>query len=131
MPFKSILFSILTAFSVSTAFAADAAGGHASKGSFLGMLPMLIIFVVVFYFLLVRPQSKRAKQQKALLSGMQVGDEVITAGGLVGTLSKIDEQFVELKLADNLTIKMQKSSVSSILPKGSAAGNNKSQAEIK
>ena len=120
MSIRTILASILTTFAVSTSYAADAAGAHAQKGSFLGMLPMLIIFVVVFYFLLVRPQTKRAKQQKALLSGMQVGDEVVSAGGIVGTLKKIDAQFVELAISDSVTIKMQKSSISSILPKGSA-----------
>jgi len=87
-------------------------------GSFLHMLPMLILFILVFYFLLVRPQTKRAKEQKKLLESVTVGDEVMTTGGIIGRVVRLKDNYVVLTIAKGVDITMQKGSVASILPKG-------------
>ncbi len=68
--------------------------------------------------MLIRPQSKRAKEHKALIQGIGKGDEVITAGGIIGKVTKVDDQYVSVTVAENVELKMQKSSVSAVLPKG-------------
>ncbi len=75
-------------------------------------------FILIFYFMLIRPQSKRAKEHKTLIEAISKGDEVITAGGILGKVTKVNEQYVSLTVADNVELKMQKSSVSAVLPKG-------------
>jgi len=84
------------------------------------MFNMLFIggFVVIFYFLIWRPQSKRAKEQKSLIDSISIGDEVMTNGGILGKVTKLDDHYVALQVADNVTLKMQKSSVAAVLPKG-------------
>ncbi|MGH8851776.1 MAG: preprotein translocase subunit YajC [Casimicrobiaceae bacterium] len=83
----------------------------------MAFLPMVAIFVV-FYFLLIRPQQKRAKETKAMLEALQKGDEVVTAGGVVGKISKISEGYAEVDIASNVTITVQRSAISLLLPKG-------------
>ncbi len=85
-----------------------------------GMLDLMLIvgFVAIFYFLLWRPQSKRRKEHVALMSGLSKGDEVITAGGLVGQITKVEEDFIKLQIANNLEVRVQKSAVGATLPKG-------------
>ncbi|TXH05303.1 MAG: preprotein translocase subunit YajC [Nevskiaceae bacterium] len=78
----------------------------------------LVVLVILFYFMLIRPQMKRAKEQKEMLSSLAKGDEVVTAGGLAGKIATIGENYLSLEVADNVVIKIQKSSVSSVLPKG-------------
>jgi preprotein translocase subunit YajC len=85
--------------------------------------PMMSMFLfggvmLVMYFLMIRPQSKKAKQQKAMVEALSKGDEVVTAGGLIGKITDVKEQHVTLKLADNVEILIEKSSVSKTLPKG-------------
>ena len=75
-------------------------------------------FILIFYFMLIRPQSKRAKEHKALMQGIGKGDEVITAGGILGKVIKVDEQYVSVAVAENMNVKMQKSSISAVPPKG-------------
>jgi preprotein translocase subunit YajC len=75
-------------------------------------------FVIIFYFLIWRPQSKRAKEHKSLLETLAVGDEVITNAGLLGKVNKLEEHYVSLQVADNVVLKFQKASVSAVLPKG-------------
>ncbi|MAM70943.1 MAG: preprotein translocase subunit YajC [Gammaproteobacteria bacterium] len=75
-------------------------------------------FILIFYFMLIRPQSKRAKEHKALVQALSKGDEVITAGGVLGKVTHVDEQYIALTVAENVEMKMQKSSVSAVLPKG-------------
>lgn len=84
------------------------------------MFNMLFIggFVVIFYFLIWRPQSKRAKEHRALVDSLTVGDEVMTNGGMLGKVSKVDEHYVALQVADDVTLKMQKASIAAVLPKG-------------
>jgi preprotein translocase subunit YajC len=93
-------------------------------GGFLHMLPMLILFILVFYFLLVRPQTKRAKDQKKLISSIAVGDEVMSAGGIIGRISRLKDNFVVLAIAKGVEITVQKSSIVSVLPKGTLDFND-------
>jgi preprotein translocase subunit YajC len=73
---------------------------------------------VVFYFLLIRPQNKRAKEQREMLSKVTVGDEVATTGGILGKVVEVGDQFLSLEIANNVTIKLQKFQVAQVLPKG-------------
>ena len=86
-------------------------------GSILDFLP-LIVLVAVFYFFILRPQSKRAKEQKAMIEALQRGDEVVTGGGELGRISKVFEQYVGVELAENIEVTVQKSSIQAVLPKG-------------
>ncbi|MAR78176.1 MAG: preprotein translocase subunit YajC [Gammaproteobacteria bacterium] len=81
------------------------------------LLPIFIL--ILMYFILIRPQSKKLKEHKQMLTELKIGDEVATAGGLLGIVIKIGESFVLLKIANNVEIKLQKTSVSKILPKNS------------
>ena len=81
------------------------------------LLPMIIIFVA-FYFLLIRPQQKKQKAHAALVSALKEDDEVITAGGILGKITGVSEHYVVLKISDGTEIKMQKASVSQVVPKG-------------
>ena len=111
--------SLLTMLGISSAYAVTpAAAVHGPAGGIMSLLPMLVIFVVVAYFLIVRPQSKRAKEQRKLMEAIGIGDEVITSGGIVGRISKLRDNFVLLNLCSNVEITMQKNSIANILPKG-------------
>jgi preprotein translocase subunit YajC len=83
----------------------------------MAFLPMVAIFVV-FYFLLIRPQQKRAKEQKAMLGALQKGDEVVTAGGIVGKIGKLTDQYATLEVAPGVEMTVQRQSVAQLLPKG-------------
>ena len=93
------------------------AAGSTPGGDLMAFLPMVAIFVV-FYFLLIRPQQKRAKETKAMLAALQKGDEVVTAGGIVGKVSKLDDGYASVTIAPNVDITVQRSAISLILPKG-------------
>ncbi|HQR12421.1 MAG TPA: preprotein translocase subunit YajC [Casimicrobiaceae bacterium] len=80
-------------------------------------LPMIAIFVV-FYFLLIRPQQKRAKETRAMLDALQKGDEVVTAGGLVGKIAKLTDQYAAVEIAPNVEINVQRGAIAQLLPKG-------------
>lgn len=97
---------------------ADVATTAAQPNSLPSIL-MLLAFVVVFYLLLWRPQAKRAKEHRNLLSNLAKGDEIITSGGLVGKITKITDDFIMLTIAENVDITIQKAAVSGVLPKGS------------
>jgi len=84
-------------------------------------LPLIIIFVL-FWFMLIRPQMKRAKEQKKMLTELQKGDEVVTASGQVGKIAKMGEQYVSLEIADGVTTYVQKQSIQTLLPKGTIKG---------
>ena len=101
---------------ISTAYAqaAPAAGGDPG---FIGFLPIILMFVLL-YFIMIRPQMKRAKEQKAMIEALQKGDEVITAGGVVGRISKLGDQYVTLEIAPNTEIVVQRAAVQVPLPKG-------------
>ncbi|NBU25049.1 MAG: preprotein translocase subunit YajC, partial [Gammaproteobacteria bacterium] len=79
-------------------------------------------FIIIFYFLLIRPQQKKAKEHQAMLAALSVGDEVVTAGGIVGKVTAIGEGFVTLEVAPGVNLKFQKFQVSSLVPKGTLKG---------
>lgn len=103
---------------ISNAYAQSAGGG--AQGGGIEMLVMLGIFGLIFYFMLYRPQAKRVKEHKALVSSLSKGDEVLTQGGMVGKITKVaeDKDFIEIALNDNTNIVIQKSAVAAVLPKG-------------
>ena len=86
-------------------------------GDLMAFLPMILIFVV-FYFLLIRPQQQKAKEHRAMLGALQKGDEVITAGGVVGKLNKLSDQYATLEVAPSVEMNVQRSSIAQLLPKG-------------
>ena len=102
---------------ISTAHAQSLFGG-AGGNEFMSLLPMVGIFVV-FYFLLIRPQQKRSKEQKALIEAVQKGDEVVTAGGMVGKVVKLDDNYITLLVGGSTEIAFQRNAVTALLPKGS------------
>lgn len=110
-------FFITDAFA-DVASTTSTAPAHAAGGGFAQIL-MLLGFVVIFYLLLWRPQAKRAKEHRELVGNLAVGDEVVTSGGLIGKVRKLNDDFIVLEVADNVAIKVQKGSVSTVLPKGS------------
>ena len=95
---------------------AQAAGG-AQPNPIMQLLPLVLIFVV-FYFLLIRPQAKRAKEHKAMVAALAVGDEVVTSGGILGKVTEAGEQFLTVEVAEGVRVKVQRHTVSSVLPKG-------------
>jgi preprotein translocase subunit YajC len=101
---------------ISDAFAQAAAGGDPTS-SWMSMLPMVLMFVVL-YFLMIRPQQKRAKEHKSLLDALAVGDEVITQGGIAGKVASVGENFVKVEIANGVEISMQKPAITAVLPKG-------------
>jgi preprotein translocase subunit YajC len=79
---------------------------------------MMVLMLAAFYFLLIRPQQKKQKQHQELVSALQVGDEVLTAGGILGKITGVSEHYAVVKVSDNTEIKIQKASVSAVVPKG-------------
>jgi preprotein translocase subunit YajC len=100
---------------------AQAAGG-APAGSGAMPLIMMAVFVVIFYFLLIRPQQKKQKEHQAMLGKLATGDEVVTAGGILGRIVEVGDQFLTLEIADNVRIKVQRFQVTSLVPKGTIKG---------
>jgi preprotein translocase subunit YajC len=97
---------------------AMAASESAATSGSTGSIVMLVIFGLVFYFLLIRPQSKRQKEHKLMLDSMEKGDEIVTNGGLIGKVSKIDENVIVLKINDNNEVMIQRGMIATTLPKG-------------
>ncbi len=106
----------LLSFFISDALAENGAAASQQPG-ILGFLPLIIIFII-FYFLLIRPQSKRAKEHRNMVSSLSKGDEVVTNGGLLGRIEELDENFVTLEIADNVRVRVQRNAVGSLMPKG-------------
>lgn len=98
---------------ISNAYAASAAPG----GDLLSFAPMVIIFVL-FYFMLIRPQMKQAKEHKAMLAALKAGDEVSTTGGVVGKVTKVGDDFVSIQIANDIEINVQRHAVQTMLPAG-------------
>ncbi len=95
---------------------AQAAGG-AQPSALTSLLPLVLIFVV-FYFLLIRPQTKRAKEHKAMVAALSAGDEVVTSGGMLGRVTEVGDQFLTVEVAEGVRVKVQRHTVTSVLPKG-------------
>ena len=105
---------------ISSAFAQTApaaTGGGDMMSSLTSMLPLVLMFAVL-YFVMIRPQMKKQKEHRAMIDGLAKGDEVVTAGGLLGRVSKLGEGFIGLELASGVEVQMQRSSVVQVLPKG-------------
>ncbi len=94
--------------------AAPAAGG----GSLMGSLLFSIVLIAIMYFLMIRPQMKRAKEHRAMLEKLAVGDEVITNGGIAGVVRSIGESFIHVEVANGVEVRVQKGAVANVLPKG-------------
>jgi preprotein translocase subunit YajC len=99
---------------ISPAFAQSAGGGDPG---YIGFLPIILMFVLL-YFLMIRPQMKRSKEQKQMVEALQKGDEVITAGGVLGRITRIGDAYVSLEVAPNTEISIQRTAVQMLLPKG-------------
>ena len=99
---------------ISSAFAQAAPSGDPG---YIGLLPIVLMFVLL-YFLMIRPQMKRAKEAKAMIEALQKGDEVITAGGVLGRITRIGDAYISLEIAPNTEISVQKGAVQVLLPKG-------------
>ena len=106
---------------VSSAFAqtapAAAAGGTDMMSSLSGMLPLVLMFVVL-YFVMIRPQMKRQKEARAMMDALAKGDEVATAGGLIGKITKLGDSYLSVELAQGVEVQVQRSAVVQVLPKG-------------
>jgi preprotein translocase subunit YajC len=100
---------------IGTAYA-QAAGAPAQGDTLMGLLPIILMFVIL-YFLMIRPQMKKAKEHKAMIDALQKGDEVV-AVGIVGKVVKIDDNYVGLEVASNVVIQVQRQAVNVLLPKG-------------
>jgi preprotein translocase subunit YajC len=105
-------------FFISDAMAAAAEG---QTDPLMSFLPLVFIFVV-FYFLLIRPQTKKAKEQKLMVEALSKGDEVVTNGGMLGRITKVGDNFIELEVADQVSIKVQRQAVANVMPKGTIKG---------
>jgi preprotein translocase subunit YajC len=104
----------LTGFFINDALAQGAAAGDSSM---LGLL-FPIALIAIFYFLMIRPQQKRAKEHKALVEGLKKGDEVVTSGGLLGKVTDVGDNFAQMEIAEGVQVKVQKQSVAAVMPKG-------------
>ncbi|MGM9424868.1 preprotein translocase subunit YajC [Hydrogenophaga sp. MI9] len=103
---------------ISSAFAQTAAGAGDTQGTLISMLPLVLMFVVL-YFVMIRPQMKKQKEHKAMVEALAKGDEIVTAGGFLGKVSKIGEAYIGVELASGVEVQMQRSAVVQVLPKGS------------
>lgn len=97
--------------------AAWAEGAAAPAPSFIDFVPLIILFVV-FYFLLIRPQTKRVKEHRQMVESLARGDEVVTSGGMLGKIIDLGDNFVQLQVTDNVQVKIQKDAISAVMPKG-------------
>jgi len=103
---------------------ADAGTAAAQAPDPLASLILPIGLVVLFYFFLIRPQSKRQKEQKQMIADLQKGEEVITSGGILGKITSINDNFITLEIAKDVSIKIQKAAVQTVMPKGTIKEQN-------
>lgn len=107
----------LLSFFVSDAFAQNGGGGASQPDPLMSFLPLIIIFVI-FYFLLIRPQSKRAKEHRNMVANLSEDDEVVTNGGMLGRIIELGDNFIVLEISDGVKVKVQRQAVASLMPKG-------------
>lgn len=98
--------------------AAAQAQGAAPQANFLTTMAPLILIFVVFYFLLIRPQTKRAKEHREMVAALEVGAEVATSGGILGKVTALSDQFLTIEIAEGVNVKVQRHTVAQVLPKG-------------
>jgi preprotein translocase subunit YajC len=106
---------------ISSAFAQTAAAAPAGgdmQSTLMNMLPLVLMFVVL-YFVMIRPQMKKQKEHKAMIDALSKGDEVVTVGGVLGKVSKMGDNYVGLEIANGVEVQVQRSAVIQVLPKGS------------
>ena len=101
---------------------AQGAGGAAPAGGSFGFIGMMILMFGLMYFMLIRPQQKKQKEHQAMLTKLAAGDEVVTAGGILGRIIEVGDNFITLEIADNVRIKVQRYQVTSLVPKGTLKG---------
>jgi len=99
-------------------------GAAASQGDPITALLFPIGLLVLFYFFLIRPQSKRAKEQKSMVESLSKGDEVLTQGGILGKITKVSDGFISLEISNGVNITVQKASIGSLMPKGTIKENS-------
>ena len=102
---------------ISNAYAQAAGAASSTTSGLMGMLPLVLMFVVL-YFVMIRPQMKKQKETRAMLDALAKGDEVVTQGGIVGKISKLGDTFVSLEIAANTEVQVQRVAVIQVLPKG-------------
>ncbi len=98
---------------IDTAWAQQGDGGNA----LFSFLPLIVIFVL-FYFLLIRPQTKKQKEHRAMVEGLGTGDEVVTGGGVLGRVTELGPEFVTVEVADNVSIRVRRQTIAAVMPKG-------------
>ena len=113
-------FVVELAVFISSAFAqtAPAAAGSDMQSSLMSMLPLVLMFVVL-YFVMIRPQMKKQKEHRTMIDALAKGDEVVTAGGVLGKVSKMGDSYLGLEIASGVEVQVQRSAVVQVLPKGS------------
>lgn len=105
-------------FFISNAWAQGAPG----QGSPYSMLIMMVVLFALFYFMLIRPQQKRAKEHQAMIQALKKGDEVVTTGGALGKVTEVGDNFISIEIASNTVIKVQRNAVGQLMPKGTVKG---------
>jgi len=90
----------------------------ASQGGGIESILLIVVMFGVMYFLMIRPQMKRAKEHKTMVDSLQKGDEVITAGGILGRITKVDDQYITVAVAESVEMQMQRAAIQTVLPKG-------------
>ncbi len=108
---------------ISTAYAMGESGAQGGAGGLAGFLPIIILFAI-FYFLLIRPQQKKAKEHREMISNLKKGNQVITSGGIYGTILSLDENIITLEIAENVDIKVTRSNVGLLISETPPAGRN-------
>lgn len=98
---------------------AEAAPAAPQDASLMGFVPLVVIFIL-FYFMLIRPQMKRAKDHRKMVETLAKNDEVVTSGGLLGKIVDVEESFITVEIAEGVRVKVQKTAVTSLVPKGTA-----------
>jgi preprotein translocase subunit YajC len=115
---KALRSALMGAVAATPATALAQDGGAAGGMGVIGQVIFFAGFILIFYLLIWRPQSKRAKEHKALMAGLNKGDEVVTSGGMAGRITKVTDDFLVVEVADNVEVKVQKVAVATALPKG-------------
>jgi preprotein translocase subunit YajC len=110
-------FAVFISSAIAQTAPAAAAGGD-MQSSLMGMLPLVLMFVVL-YFVMIRPQMKKAKEHKSMVESLAKGDEVATAGGILGKVTKLGDSFISVEVANGVEVQLQRSAVVQVLPKGS------------
>ena len=101
---------------------AMADGAAAPQGGGMQLIIMMAIFFGIMYFMIIRPQQKRAKEHKELIPSINKGDEIVTGGGIIGKVTNLGENFVEMSVSENTTIKVQRQAIAAVMPKGTMKG---------